>query len=67
MSLDALELAEKIRSACIDAALRAYDDAGVQGLCAQGRWEAAVGAMRAVELDGLLSPRADRSPTTDFP
>jgi hypothetical protein len=46
--------AESIRRAVIAAGEAAYEDAGIQGLCAEGRWEAAVSAMRAVGLDGIL-------------
>jgi hypothetical protein len=48
------DLAKRIRDACLEALLQAYEDAGVQGLCAEGRWEAAVGALKAVELAPLL-------------
>jgi glutamate formiminotransferase/formiminotetrahydrofolate cyclodeaminase len=34
----------------VDAALAAYEDAGLSGLCAEGRWEAAVDAMRRLDL-----------------
>ena len=44
------DLAKRIRDACVEAVLEAYDDAGVQGLCAEGRWEAAVGALRTLDL-----------------
>ena len=47
-------LAGRIREVCIEAALQAYEDAGVQGLCAEGRWEAAVSALRTVDLQPLL-------------
>jgi hypothetical protein len=30
------DLAKRIRDACVEAVLEAYDDAGVQGLCAEG-------------------------------
>lgn len=53
------ELAEAVRRACIEAALAAYEDAGVMGLCAEGRWEAAVGAMQSLRLEPLLHPRGD--------
>ena len=43
-------MAEAVRQACIDAALRAYEDAGLSGLCHEGRWEYAVDAMRGVDL-----------------
>lgn len=41
---------EAIRRAVIDAGEAAFEDAGLQGLCAEGRWEAAVAAMRAVDV-----------------
>jgi hypothetical protein len=47
------DLAKRIRDACLEAVLQAYEDAGVQGLCAEGRWEAAVGALKTVELAPL--------------
>ena len=40
-----------LRHALIAAALAAYEDAGLSGLCVEGRWEAAVDAMRRVELE----------------
>jgi ribosomal protein L12E/L44/L45/RPP1/RPP2 len=45
--------AKDVRRALIDAAEAAYEDAGVQGLCAEGRWEAAVSAMRRLDLDAV--------------
>lgn len=48
------QIAAKIRDACLKAALQAYEDAGVQGLCAEGRWEAAVSAMQSVDVTELL-------------
>jgi len=41
---------ETARRTLIDAAVVAYEDAGLSGLCAEGRWEAAVDAMRSVDL-----------------
>jgi hypothetical protein len=52
--MDLEDLAKRIRHACIEAALQAYEDAGMLGLCAEGRWEAAVSALRTVELAPLL-------------
>jgi len=43
---------ERIRAALLEAALRAYEDAGIRGLCEEGRWEAAIDAMRSVDLTG---------------
>ena len=47
-------IAEKVRAACIDAALAAYEEAGIRGLCHDGRWEYAVQAMRALNLETVL-------------
>jgi hypothetical protein len=45
-------LVETVRAACLDAALAAYEDAGIRGLCADGRWEAALAAIRHADLSG---------------
>ena len=50
---DASVLAEEVRRACIEAAMLAYDDAGVRGLCNDRRWECAVAAMRRLDLRPL--------------
>lgn len=49
------QIAEAVRAACIEAALRAYEDAGLSGLCHEGRWECAVDAMRGVHLRSLIA------------
>ena len=56
--------AEAARRACIEAALAAWEDAGLQGLCGEGRWEIAVSAMRRVDL-GAVVERAARSHPTE--
>ena len=56
-------LAKRIRDACLEAVLQAYEDAGIQGLCAEGRWEVAVGALKTVELAPLL--REFKNPSAD--
>jgi hypothetical protein len=48
------DLTKHIRDACVKAVLEAYDDAGVQDLCAEGRWEVAVGALRTLDLVPML-------------
>ena len=50
-------LAEAVRAACIKAALEAYEDGGILGLCAEGRWEYAISAMR--QLDVAVIARAE--------
>jgi hypothetical protein len=52
--MDLEDLAKRIRDACLEAVLEAYEDAGMQGLCAEGRWEVAVGALRTLDVAPLL-------------
>jgi hypothetical protein len=49
-----LQIAEAIRRACMDAAVQAYEDAGLSGLCQEGRWECAVDAIRGLNLHVTL-------------
>lgn len=42
--------AEATRRALIEVAMMAYEEAGLAGLCEEGRWEAAIGAMRSYEV-----------------
>jgi len=48
------QLAERIRTACVSTALEAYQDAGLSGLCAEGRWEYTIGVLRQMDLSPLL-------------
>lgn len=48
------QLAAAVREACIAAALAGYENAGMSGLCHEGRWECAVSAMRVADLDEVL-------------
>ena len=61
-SADSGNLADSIRRALIAAGEAAYEDAGIQGLCAEGRWEAAVAAMRAVDVDAVARRAASADP-----
>ena len=51
---DPLQIAEAVRQTCLAAALQAYEDAGLSGLCHEGRWEYAVDAIRGLPLCPLL-------------
>jgi len=62
---DTPSLVEKVRAACLEAALAAYEDAGIRGLCAEGRWEAALAAVRQVNLSAVLDPSADSAGADD--
>ena len=58
---DRTALADAIRRALIAAGEAAFEDAGIQGLCVEGRWEAAVAAMRSVDVAALARPAPDGS------
>ncbi|PSJ43685.1 acetyltransferase [Zobellella endophytica] len=45
--------AEHIRQACLQAALAAYEQGGLLGLCQEGRFELAMDAIRRLELAPL--------------
>lgn len=47
------ELAEQVRAACLQAALAAYEEGGLLGLCQQGRFELAMDAINALNLDAI--------------
>ena len=47
-------LAERVRLACIEAAVEGYELAAMNGLCHEGAWEAAISAMRTVDLAALI-------------
>lgn len=53
-------MGEAIRQACIQAALAAYEDAKLQGLCAEGAWECAVSAMQRLDVSRIPSIRVKR-------
>jgi hypothetical protein len=54
------DIAQTVRRACIEAALAGYEEAGIAGLCHEGAWEAAVDAMRALDLDALIEQYAQK-------
>ena len=55
VNADPSDLAEQVRAAVLGAALAAYEDAGMRGVCAEGAWEAALGAMRTLDLSRLVN------------
>lgn len=50
-----LRLMEIVRAECAAAAARAHDDAGMRGLCAEGRWECALEAIRTLPLEPIAN------------
>jgi hypothetical protein len=58
-------LAEAVRAACLDAARLAYEDAGIRGLCADGRSEAAWNAIQHLDLSAVLDGQAGMPVSTE--
>lgn len=54
-NVDPQRVAEAVRKACIAAALDAHEQAGISGLCQEGRWEAAIEAVRSLDLAAVLA------------
>ncbi|CAG0987290.1 hypothetical protein RHDC1_02181 [Rhodocyclaceae bacterium] len=52
---DEQRIAEAVRRACIDAALEAYEDAQVRGLCREGAWEVAIEAVRSLNVAAVIA------------
>lgn len=51
-------LATEIRDECIRTALAAYESAAMSGLCGEGAFEAAISAMRMLDVKPLVEQRA---------
>lgn len=49
-------LAEAVRQACLDAARAAFESASLSGLCREGAEEAALDAIRALDMGKILRP-----------
>ncbi len=59
---EARQVAEAVRAACVRAALEGYEQAGMDGLCHEGAWEAALDAIRSMDLNAIvLSRNSDRA------
>lgn len=54
------QLAEAVRAACIKAAMDAYEEGGVLGLCAEGRWEYAISALRQLDVATVMAERVEQ-------
>ncbi len=52
----ARELARRVRDECVRRAIEAYEAAGAAGLCGEGAFEAAIGAVRNVDVERLGEP-----------
>lgn len=54
MNKDQLQLAEKVKEACVQAAREGFQDASISGLCAEGAMEAAISAIQNLKLEKLI-------------
>ncbi len=52
---DPQEIAKAVRRACVAAALDAYEDAQVRGLCREGAWEVAIEAIRSLDIAAVIA------------
>jgi len=62
MSSTQRQLAGKVRDECIQAALSAYESASMSGLCGEGAFEAAVSAMRMLDVERLVREEGQSDP-----
>ncbi|MFZ0488119.1 MAG: hypothetical protein WAL83_14055 [Arenicellales bacterium] len=48
------ELAARVREECINTAVSAYEDASIRGLCGEGAFEAAISAIRMMNVSSIV-------------
>lgn len=48
-------IAEAVKTACLKAAVEAYEHAQMSGLCHEGAWDCAVDAIRALDIETVLA------------
>ena len=65
-NLQQLKLAEAVRTACIQAAVQAYEEGGIFGLCAEGGWEYAVSALQRLDVEALLAALVEDAADADM-
>ncbi len=51
---DQHRIAQIVKDKCIEAALSGYENASLSGLCHEGAWEAAISAIRTIDLEDIL-------------
>lgn len=49
-----VQIAEAVRAACLAVAQESYEEASIRGLCHEGAWEYALGAIRTLDLRSVL-------------
>ncbi len=51
---ESLSLAERVGTACIEAAIQGYEQASLSGLCHEGAWEAAIDTVWQLDLEAFV-------------
>ena len=51
----ARKVAEAVIKECRESLVAAYEDAGISGLCAEGRWEMALDSLRSINLSKIIT------------
>ena len=54
-----LRIAAAIKGACLKAAVEAYEDAKIRGLCQEGAWELAVDCMKSLDVEQVFENLPD--------
>ena len=49
-----LRQAQAVRATCLEAAIKTYEQASISGLCGEGAWEVARGAIQTLDLKRLI-------------
>ncbi len=49
-----IALAEAVKSACVETAEQAHEQASISGLCGSGAWEVAQGAVKTLDIRPLV-------------
>lgn len=47
-------VAHAVREACVRAAVDGYEQGGISGLCAEGRFDLAIDSVCALDLEGIV-------------
>jgi len=48
-------IAEAVKTACLKAAVEAYEHAQMSGLCHEGAWDCALDAIRGLDVETVLT------------
>ena len=50
-------IAQVLKDACLQAALEGYEYAAMSGLCHEGAWEAAISAIKMLDVETILKEK----------